>query len=115
VNPNKKLPRPPKPGHPLCPERVTLDVCLGGLLGFFNSLHHKAAALFELTPAWLRFLESQGLIDADRRRKIVEELRPLHTELLRLWEQYTEDPTLSRAVQAWPIDAAKGLPELRGG
>ncbi len=109
----RTLPKPPPPAHPLCPDRITLDVCLGGLLGMLNCLYHPAAALFEVMPAWLRFLESRGLIDVDRRVKTVEELRPLHVDLLRLWESFTEDPALYRAAQAWPADAAKGLPEPR--
>jgi hypothetical protein len=109
LHPNKKLPKAPKPAHPLCPERVSFDVFLAGFMGMFNNLYHTAAALFEVIPAWLRFLESRGLIDADRRRKTVEELRPLHAQLLRLWETYPQDPTLSRTAQAWPADAAKGL------
>src|SRR5262249_24619837 len=103
----KKLPPPPKPGHPLCPERVTLDVHLAGLLGFLNGLYHTAAALFELMPAWLRFLESRRLIDAERRMKTVEELLPLHAQLLQVWTNYKDDPALLRAAQAWPADATK--------
>jgi hypothetical protein len=110
-NPNLKLPKPPTPIHPLCPERVTLDVYLAGLVGFLNSLHHRSAALFEVVPAWLRFLESRGLIDAETRAKAVAQLLPLHESVLRLWESFHDDPTLFRAAQKWPADAAKGLPE----
>ena len=106
MNPRKKLPPPPKPGHPLCPERVTLDVYLAQLVGFLNGLYYSAAALFEVMPAWLRFLESRGFIDAERRRKTVEELRPLQASLLKMWEK-NEDPTLLRATQAWPADAIR--------
>ncbi len=108
MNPRMKLPRPPTPIHPLCPERVTLDVFLGTLVGFMNSLYHKAAAVFEAVPAWLRFLESRRLLDAPTRRKVVEDLLPLHAEVLRLWEKLTCDPTLFRAAQGWPADAARG-------
>jgi hypothetical protein len=108
MHPNMKLPKPPRPIHPLCPERVTLDVFLGGLVGFMNALHHKAAAVFEAVPAWLRFLESRRLLDAPTRRKVVENLLPLHAEVLRMWERYTDDPTLFQAALAWPADAARG-------
>ena len=56
TNPNKRLPPPPRPSHPLCPERVTFDIHLGTYLGMLARLHHTAAALFEIVPAWLRFL-----------------------------------------------------------
>jgi hypothetical protein len=108
MRPNLKLPPPPPPGHPLCPERVTLDVHFGQLIGFLNSLYHVVAALFELMPAWLRFLETRHLIDAQRRLQTVEELRPLQVTLVGVWEKHTDDPTMYRAVQAWPADAAKG-------
>jgi hypothetical protein len=102
MHPKKKLPPPPKPGHPLCPERVTFEIHLAELIGFMNGLYHTAAALFEIVPAWLRFLESRGLIDADRQAKTVEELRPLHADLLRLMESYRDDPTLLRDLLTWP-------------
>ena len=114
VNPKLKLPKPPRPVHALCPERVTLDVHLAGLMGMLNGLYHTAAALFQAMPAWLRFLESRRLIDAATRRKVAEELLPLHATLLRFWENYTDDPTLYRQGQAWPADAAKEPPESKG-
>ncbi len=89
MHPERKLPKPPRPAHPLCPERVTLDVHLAGMMGMMSGLYHSAAALFQAMPAWLRFLESRRLIDAGTRRKVTEELLPLHASLLRLWEQYT--------------------------
>jgi hypothetical protein len=47
------------------------------------------------------------LIDADTRKKVAEELLPMHTTLLRIWEQYPDDPTLYRQGQICPADAAK--------
>jgi hypothetical protein len=101
LHPKRKLPKPPRPAHPLCPERVTLDVHLGGMMGVMNGLYHSAAALFQAIPAWLRFLESRRLIDSGTSRKVVAELLPLHATLLRIWEQYTDDPLLYRQGQAW--------------
>jgi hypothetical protein len=102
INPNLKLPKPPRPAHPLCPERVTLDVHLGVLMGPLNELYSPAAALFQAIPAWLRFLESRRLIDAGTSRKVAAELLPLHATLLRIWEKHTVDPLLYRQGQAWP-------------
>src|SRR5271165_2878162 len=82
-------------------ERVTLDVHLAGMMGMMSGLYHSAAALFQAMPAWLRFLESRRLIDADTSRKVAAELLPLHATLLRIWEQYTDDPLLYRQGQAW--------------
>ena len=108
LHPKRQLPKPPRPAHPLCPERVTLDGHLGGMMGKMNGRYHSAAALFQAMPAWLRFLESRRLIDAGTRRKVAEELLPMHAALLRIWEKYTHDPVLYRQGQAWPADAAKG-------
>src|SRR5207302_1750439 len=93
MNPRKKPPKAPRPIHPLCPERVTLDACLAGMFGFLSNRSHTALALFEVLPAWLRFLESRRLIDADVRRKVVADLLPLHADLLRLTEK-SDDPAL---------------------
>jgi hypothetical protein len=100
MHPNRKLPKPPRPAHPLCPERVTLDVHLAGMMGMMSGLYHSAAALFQAMPAWLRFLESRRLIDAGTREKVIAELLPLHATLLRIWEQ-PDDPLLYRQGQAW--------------
>ena len=43
MHPNLKLPKPPRPAHPLCPERVTLDVHLAQMMGMFNGLYDSAA------------------------------------------------------------------------
>ncbi len=102
MHPNRKLPKPPRPAHPLCPERVTLDVHLAGMMGMMSGRYHSAAALFQAMPAWLRFLESLRLIDAATSTKVVAELRPLHATLLGVWKQFTEDPYLYDQGQAWP-------------
>ena len=65
LRPNQKLPKPPQPAHPLCPERVTMEVFLAGMVGYLSMLVHTSSAVFQAIPAWLRFLESRGLIDAD--------------------------------------------------
>jgi hypothetical protein len=67
-----------------------------------NMQYYTAAALFEIIPAWLRFLESRGLIDADQHSRTIENLRPLHTDLLKLMESYPDEPAFLQALQAWP-------------
>ena len=101
MHPKKKLPKPPRSAHPLCPERVTLDVHLAGIMDMMNARYYSAAALFQAMPAWLRFLESRRLIDAGTSKKVEAELLPLHATLLRIWEQYPDDPLLYRQGQAW--------------
>jgi SEC-C motif len=107
LHPERKLPKPPRPAHPLCPERVTLEVFLAGLISTFNGMFHAGAAVFQAMPAWLRFLESRRLIGADLRRKVANEFLPLHATLSQVWQSYLDDPTLDRQGLAWPVDAAK--------
>lgn len=98
----KRPPKAPKPEHPLCPEKVTLDVHLGGLMDMFNGLFHRTAATFELIPAWLRFLQTRGLIDEDRRKRTIEQIMPLRNNLLKIWESSGEFSDLARHMQVWP-------------
>jgi hypothetical protein len=102
INPQKTLPPAPKPIHPLCPERVTFEVYLTKLVGFMNAEYHTAAALFEIVPPWLRFLESRSLIDADQHSRTIENLRPLQADLLKLMKSYPDEPAFLHALQAWP-------------
>jgi SEC-C motif len=104
MKPGLKLPKPPRPAHPLCPERITLDVHLARLMSMMNGLYHTAAALFQAMPAWLRFLESRRLIDAGTRTKVAAELLPLHATMLRIWKPFAEDPHLFRQGKEWPVD-----------
>jgi hypothetical protein len=103
LDPKRKLPKPPRPAHPLCPERVTLDGHLARMMGMLSGRYYPAAALFQAMPAWLRFLESRRLIDAATSRKVAAELLPLHDTLLGLWKQHTDDPLLYRQELAWPV------------
>jgi hypothetical protein len=92
--------------NPLCPDRASLDYYLAGLLGFMNPQPHEAAATLELIPAWLRFLESRGLIDAATRANALRELSGLSSELAELLDKLSADPAPSRALREWPPEPA---------
>ncbi len=102
--PEPRLPKPPRPAHPLCPERATLEVFLAGMMGGFSGLYYTAAAVVQAIPAWLRFLELRRLINADVRQKVAKDLLPLHATLSRIWKNYRDDPALDQQGQAWPAD-----------
>jgi hypothetical protein len=93
------------PVHPLCPDRATLDRYLANLLHLFNMRLHKAAALFEMIPAWLRFLEGCELIDSSQRQRALSELISLNADLIGLWRGYNADPALWLAAKRWQEDA----------
>ncbi len=88
-------------GHPLCPDRLTLDRFLARYFGFLSFRKHRPAALFELLPAWLRFLESRDLLTGEQRQKALEDLRPLSHDLRRAFQTYYNDPSLEAAMRAW--------------
>jgi hypothetical protein len=89
----------------LCPDRGTLDRFLVRFLSFFSFRCYPAAATFELVPAWLRFLESRGLIDAEQRTQTLSELRGLATDLHKVWEKHTADPALELGIERWRENA----------
>lgn len=109
LQPGKTKRKPPSspPDHGLCPDHETLDRHLGQLLNFINPQRYKAAALMELIPAWLRFLESRQLIDAAQREKTLRGLRELAGELLKVWEAYRADPALREGLENSALASAQ--------
>lgn len=100
TNPQPK-PIPRVPDHYLCPDRETLDRFFAILLHFMNPQIYDVAATFELIPAWLRFLETRGLIAPAQREATLADLRGLHPTLLKLWEGDRADPMLAENLQTW--------------
>jgi hypothetical protein len=100
--PRERRPKPKMryPDHWLCPDRSTLDRFLARLLGFLSGRYHEATVTFELIPAWLGFLESRQLIDAEQRAKTLQDLRGLDTEFFKVVEDHS-DPALARAITRW--------------
>jgi hypothetical protein len=106
----RKLPPTPKYRryeHQLVPDRERLERFLGSLLQILNQLYYQAAAVFELLPAWLRFLESRHLIDATLRVRTLSDLASLTEPLCKLFGNFADDPTLHQALLSWHEDAAK--------
>ena len=96
------------PVHLLCPDRDTLNRYLVGLLRFFSSKPYRAAALFEMLPAWLRFLEARELIDTGQRDRTLHELSSLVPDLIKVWDSYRSDPALRLAAEHWRENAGLG-------
>jgi SEC-C motif len=85
----------------LVPDRDRLDRFLAGLLDMMNQLYHRASVLFEIIPAWLRFIEMHGLIDAEARMQTLGGLVPLADHLRKIFSQYTDDPGPHQALHGW--------------
>ncbi len=109
----RKLPSIPRFGpytHQLVPDPERLDRFLGGLLQLLNQLYYHAAAVFELIPAWLRFLESHHLIDTALRVQTLRDMERLVESLCQVCGNYADDPTLHQALLRWREDAAQAPP-----
>ncbi|MCA9973535.1 MAG: hypothetical protein KC425_25125 [Anaerolineales bacterium] len=88
------------PPHPLSPDRDTLTRYLAHLLHTARPQPYRAAALFGLLPAWLRFLETGQLLDAARRQQIMADLQPLAADLQPVWADQP-DPALAHSLLSW--------------
>ncbi len=91
----------------LCPDRERLDQFLAGKLQHLNYQPHKVAAMAELVPALMRFLETRGLVDAELRKETLDSLKPLAGNLLEIFDTLHGDPALREAIKRWPEDADK--------
>jgi len=107
---HRRKPKRRQPSHALCPDQETLDRFLGGMLSFINPQFYKAAATFELLPAWLRFLESRGLIDAAKHRETSQMLRSLIPSMRQIWENRPHDRSLLQGLQTCWESEESGTP-----
>ncbi len=87
--------------HPLLPERNTLDRFLARYFGFLSLNRIPAGALFEMMPHWLRFLDHVGLLEAEQREETVNNLSPLHQDLLRIYAQNPSYPDFAAILAQW--------------
>jgi hypothetical protein len=87
--------------HPLAPDYGTLDRFMGKQQNFFHVQIYKVICLFEIIPAWLRFLETRGLIDAEQREETLHQLSGLLPPLSKLAQSAADDPALHRAMEGW--------------
>ena len=98
----KKRQRKVRNLHPLYPDHSTFDYFLAQQFGFLAFGLYRAAAVYELIPAWLRFLESVELLDADQRQAALTSLASLTGEMKKAFEVHSQDPTISRNIaNAW--------------
>jgi hypothetical protein len=64
----------------------------------------------ELIPAWMRFLETQRLLDASLRKETLVSLKPLTGYLLKPFDTLrSSDPTLHEAIKRWSENFDKEL------
>ena len=107
--PQKQKRKKKKGRLPLCPDRQTLDRRMSQMIGFMSSRFHAAGALFEMVPAWLRFLEKYQIIDAAQREQTLLKLKGLDTEWQSVLKSAVTDPLLLENAKQWRENA--GLAE----
>jgi SEC-C motif len=87
------------PGNPLALSSQDLEARLELLLESLIPSPYKAAALMESAPAWMRFLESQQLIDADLCRRRLHDFEPIADNLIETLDRDSTDPRISLALK----------------
>lgn len=97
--------KPPPPEHILCPDAATLDVFLARFLDFIEPEHHRLAAMIELIPAWLQFLEARYLIDKEMHQRALADIREkIVKTLLDIYDRAVTDPSLRQnLVKIWQL------------
>lgn len=91
---------PRKPEHVLMPDYATLDHYVAKLLNFINPQHYKAAAIVEMTPHWLDFLQRHNFIDDTQRQQRLRRLSDLAEPLMKIFKQ-SGDPALYQGIESW--------------
>jgi hypothetical protein len=90
------------PPPPLCPDRATLDRFVAQMFDILSSRYYDAAALLELTPAWIRFLETCGLLAPEQRAAALGDLRKLVSDAAPLWGKKKESSIVGENIRwAW--------------
>ncbi|MGB0388277.1 MAG: hypothetical protein ACPGWR_25955 [Ardenticatenaceae bacterium] len=98
---SKRKRRTPKADHFFLPDPDTLDHHLGNLMNFINPQIYSAASMYELLPAWLRYLEANHLIDGAQRQKTVNQLAKMKDNMLKVLTHYFSDPAMLQATKNW--------------
>lgn len=102
THPRRKPKPKPKPlANVLCPDHDTLDRYLAGLLQFMSPQRYQAIATFELIPVWMRFLESQGLLEPELLQSSLSKISKLQGSLLPLFQDDLSDPVLAENLKNW--------------
>ncbi|MFW6184505.1 MAG: hypothetical protein ACOC8X_11970 [Chloroflexota bacterium] len=91
----------PEPKHPLGPDEVTLKLFLQRLLQTMDPQLYAAAAVLQLLPAWLRFLQFRNLLQESEAQEALHSLAGLGRSLAPYWDEH-QDPALRHNVERWP-------------
>ena len=89
----------------LLPDHKTLDRYLIRFYGFMANGTYEGAALFELIPAWTRFLQAKGLVTDEEGHQALRSLQALSQSMLQIMENNDVDPALAVNMRKWRENA----------
>lgn len=92
------------PQNPFCPDAKTLDRYMAQIVGFMSFRFYEAFALYELIPAWLRFLTQYNLLTEEARQQTLDDLRYLKAYLILIADKQITDPTVRENLAGWPYE-----------
>jgi hypothetical protein len=106
------VPSPSQIEHILCPDAGTIELFAMRFFSFIKAEYHKVAALFEVLPAWLRFLETMQLVDTEQHARTAQNLRSKVVATMHAWEN-SDDTTLRVNIcNAWDITEEEAAASL---
>ena len=88
----------------LAPDAKTLDRYLGQAMGFMSFRFYEASALFELLPAWLRFLTVYNLLADEEMQKVLQKLSYLKGPLIKIMHSQLTDAAVGENLADWPYE-----------
>ena len=71
--------------HPLLPDRMTLGNYLAKLVQTVEPRHYPAAAIVQLVPYWLRFLDVRNIVPGEKIDEAASDLAGLAADLSAAW------------------------------
>ncbi len=90
----------------LYPHPRSLDRFLADYFDLINPQPYRAGALVEALPRYLDFLYRNGMMDASGVAATVRSLHPVASDVVRVLESGSSDPTMIRAVRSrWEREA----------
>ncbi len=106
----KQVKLPPEFENILCPDPDTFDRYLATMMNIMSSRFYRSLACFESVPAWLRFLESTGLIDFGLRKRTFISIEKLYPDMEKIFSKASnrDDFALSELKKAWDDHEVRG-------
>ena len=99
---HKRKPKQDISQHPLCPDAPTLDRFMAKSMGFLSFRHYEVSALFELIPAWFRFLTKYNLLEEETQQRTIKALSYLKDPLIEIADKRLFDPAVKEDLMDWP-------------